>query len=234
MNPLVETRHDRRRARTRAALLDAAEAAFTRDGFAAARIEAIAAAADVSVGSIYGHFGAKDGLWTALAARALDRFDAYLQQAYDPDWPPLDQVVACGDAYLRFHVDHPGSFRFLAFDGTGARLEGDDPAADGIVGDRLAGIIGGFEAKIAEAMDAGEAAPGDAGLVARFLWAAWNGTVGLTLRDDDLALDEDALARCLQQARVLVLEGLTAPGHRTPDGASRGRLRSIAPPPQDA
>ncbi len=230
MNVLTQTRHDRRRARTRAALLDAAEAAFTRDGFSGARIDRIAEEADVSVGSIYGHFGSKDGLWTALAERALQRFDAYLQQAYRPDWRPLDQVMACGDAYLRFHLDHPGSFRFLAFDGTPGRPPIDDPGVSARVSARLEAIIGSFEHKIAEAMAAGEARPGDARLAGRFLWAAWNGTVALTLRGDGLVLSESELERCLEQARVVVLEGLTAPGHRHADGTSRGRLHAIDPP----
>jgi AcrR family transcriptional regulator len=230
MNVTTTNRHERRRARTRAAVLDAAEATFTLHGLEGSRIDAIADAADVSVGSIYSHFGSKDGLWTALAERALERFDRYLQQAYDPAWRPLDQVVACGDAYLRFHQDHPGSFRFLAFDGTAGRLPIDDPQAAARASARLEAIILGFEERIAAAMRAGEATHRDARLVARFLWAAWNGTVGLTLRADDLRLDEPELEACLEQARAIVMEGLAAPGHRHPDGSTRGTLHRIRPP----
>lgn len=56
----------RRRDRTRSAILDAAEAAFIRRGYRGARMEDLAEEADVSVGSIYGHFGNKDGLYLAL------------------------------------------------------------------------------------------------------------------------------------------------------------------------
>ena len=31
-----------------------------------------------------------------------------------------ERVLAAGDAYLRFHLEHPGAFRFLAFDGVEA------------------------------------------------------------------------------------------------------------------
>lgn len=210
--------------------MDAAEAAFSRDGYERARIEEIAQDADVSVGSIYVHFGSKERLWAALADRALERFEAYLEQAYQPRWRPLDQVIACGDAYLRFHSDHPGSFRFLAFDGTQARIATDDPEITARASVRLQSIIDGFQDKIAEAMAAGEARPGNARLVARFLWAAWNGTVALTLRSDGLALDEPALEECIEQARLVVLEGLTDPSFRRPDGTTRGALQSVERP----
>jgi AcrR family transcriptional regulator len=230
MNPIAETRHDRRRERTRIAILDAAEQAFTADGYAAAYVEAIAERADVAIGSIYSHFGNKDGLWSALAERALERFDAYLQEAYNPEWSALEQVMACGDSYLRFHADHPGSFRFLAFDGAQARLPIADAELTERVTHRLATILGTFEAKIAEAMAAGEAAPGDAKLAARFLWAAWNGTVALTTRSDELALSESELHACIQQARAIVLQGLSDPAYRGADGLSRARLMSVDPP----
>ncbi len=215
------------------AILDAAERAFTAEGYRAARVEAIAQAADVAVGSIYGHFGSKDGLWSALAERALERFDAYLQRAYRDEWSPLEQVVACGDAYLRFHAEHPGSFRFLAFDGAQAGPPVADEELRARIAHRLASILGGFEAKIAEAMEAGEAAPGDARLLARFLWAAWNGTVALTVRSDELALSDAEIEACLHQARALVLEGLSTAGFRGADGRSTLRVVDVPPAPRE-
>ena len=234
MNPTtnVLTRHDRRRERTRAAILDAAERSFTSVGFAGSRIEDIAEEADVAVGSIYGHFGNKDGLWSALAERALERFDAYLQQAYQDEWTPLEQVVACGDAYLRFHAEHPGSFRFLASEGTPSGLPASDPGLHARITERLESILGAFAAKIAEAMEAGEALRGDPVLHARFLWAAWNGTVALSVRGDELALSDDEVTRTLHQARAMVLEGLASPAVRGPDGRPTLRVREIESPPQ--
>ncbi|HYF24663.1 MAG TPA: TetR/AcrR family transcriptional regulator [Baekduia sp.] len=233
MNAVPGTRHDRRRARTRAAILDAAERLFVSEGYGGARIEAIAEAADVAVGSIYAHFGSKDGLWSALAERALEHFDRYMEQAYQGEWSPLEQVIAGGDAYLRFHAEHPGSFRFLAFDGEQARLPVGDPELAARVIERMAGTLARFQAKIAEAMAAGEAIDGDARLHARFLWAAWNATVALSVRGDELALTDAEVEACLQQARGLVLEGLSAPAFRGPDGRSRGRLVRVSSPPED-
>src|ERR1039458_2255789 len=129
MNVLVDnngTRGTRRRARTRAAIIDAAEGGFADLGYRRTRMEDVAEQADVAVGSIYGHFGNKDGLYLAVVERAVELFALYMQQAYRPEWSALEQVLAGGDAYLRFHLEHPGAFRFLAFDG----VETDSPAVD--------------------------------------------------------------------------------------------------------
>ena len=130
MNVLVEsnaTRGARRAARTRAAILDAAEAAFASNGYRRTRMEDVAERADVAVGSIYLHFGNKDGLYLALVERAVDLFARYMASAYRDEWSPLEEVLAAGDAYLRFHAEHPGAFRFLAFDG----VETDTPSPRG-------------------------------------------------------------------------------------------------------
>lgn len=223
----------RRRARTREQILDAAEAAFAPAGYRGVRMEELAEAADVSVGSIYGHFGNKDGVYLALVERALEQFAAYLDAAFDPSYSPLEQAMAAGEVYLRFHLEHPGSFRFLAFDGVETRmpeLDADALAVRERVGERLEEILGGFQDRIQQAIEAGEADGGyDSKLVARFLWGAWNGVVSFGLRTDRMALSDDEIAACLRMGRRLVNEGLTAPAHRGPDGYSRGRLLAGSP-----
>ncbi|WP_354702236.1 hypothetical protein DSM112329_02591 [Paraconexibacter sp. AEG42_29] len=233
MNPLAEsnaTRGARRRARTGAAILDAAERTFTDAGYRGAKMEDVADAADVAVGSIYSHFGNKDGLYLAVVERAVELFSRYMDQAYQDEWTPLEQVMACGDAYLRFHFEHPGAFRFLAFDDI-------DPAAD-IDAERRARVAAGIDAlieefsgKIQEAVDAGEARPLDARLTGRFLWGAWNGMVALTQRSDGLALTEVELDAAILQARVIVNAGLCSTAARGPDGEPRAQLRTTQSPP---
>jgi AcrR family transcriptional regulator len=225
----------RRRARTRERILDAAESAFASVGYRGVRMDELAEAADVSVGSIYGHFGNKDGVYLALVDRALEQFAGYLERAFDPSYTPLEQVMAAGEVYLRFHLQHPGSFRFLAFDGVETRMpEVDGPLRDR-VGERLEEILGGFQRRIQEAIEAGQADAGyDSRLVARFLWGAWNGVVSFGLRTDRMALSDDEIAACLRMGRRLVNEGLTAPGHRDADGRSRARLLDGADSPGPA
>lgn len=229
---VAPARGARRAARTRAAILDAAEAAFRVDGYRGTRMDDVAVAADVSVGSIYNHFGDKDGLYHALAERSADLFRVYMEAAYEAGDTPLEQVMACGDAYLRFHLEHPGAFRFLAFDG----VEVGGAIADPDLAERLSAVIAGildtFRAKIQEAMDVGEArADLDAAQLSRFLWGAWNGVVALGLRSDPLALSEDEIEATIQTGRRLVVEGLVAPSARDAAGDARARLVAIVSPP---
>jgi TetR/AcrR family transcriptional regulator len=233
MNQLVETnatRGARRRARTRAAILDAAEHAFAQLGYRRTKMEDVAERADVAIGSIYGHFGNKDGLYLAVVERAVELFASYLEQAYQPEWTPLEQVMAAGDAYLRFHLEHPGAFRFLAFEG----VENDAPVVDSEVRERVAAgvhaLVTGFEQKIQSAIDAGEARPLDARLAGRFLWGAWNGVVALGLRQDGMELSDAEIHDALQQARDIVLSGMCAPEARDALGAPRAQLRSTRSP----
>jgi AcrR family transcriptional regulator len=221
----------RRKARTAQAILDAAEAMFRERGFVAARVEEIAEAADVSVGSLYGYFGDKGGIYRALAERSADAFAGYLAQAYDPALRPIEQVIAAGDAYLQFHIDHPGAFRFLAAPWPGAAPERDGGEIGRRIADRLEDILGGFAAVIQRAIDAGEAQAIDPRMLALFLWGAWNGVVELTTRPDRLRLSEEEVAAALHLGRRIVLEGLAAPALRDADGRLRDvRIPHVAPP----
>jgi TetR/AcrR family transcriptional regulator len=231
VEPAPVARGARRAARTRAAILDAAERVFRVEGYRGARMEDIAEAADVAVGSIYTHFGNKDGLYHALAERSVELFGRYMEQAYTEDRTPLERVMAAGDAYLRFHLEHPGAFRFLAFDGVEAGPPiGDDDVAARVTA-RVAELIDGFRDQIAEAIRTGEARPLDPDQLSRFLWGAWNGVVALGSRNDRLALTEDEIDACIQTGRRLVVEGLAAPATRDEHGDARARLVSVESPP---
>jgi TetR/AcrR family transcriptional regulator len=223
MNEILDKtgRVARRRTRTRARVLAAAERLYADRGLATTRVEDIAELADVSVGSIYTHFGNKDGIQAALTEQALEHLDGYLAAAFSASASPLEQVMAAGDAYLRFHLDHPSAARLLA-----APSAGDAASSQG-VSDATATLLGLFEERIAAAIAAGEAADLDAGLVARFLWGAWNGVAALGLRRDELAMTPDQIAACLQQGRRIVLDGLCAPNNRDTDGKARARLLEV-------
>ncbi|HUE01503.1 MAG TPA: TetR family transcriptional regulator, partial [Bryobacteraceae bacterium] len=64
--PAPCNKHQQRTAATRQALLDAARRIFVRDGFAAARIEDVAAATGHTRGAFYAHFHTKEDLFFAL------------------------------------------------------------------------------------------------------------------------------------------------------------------------
>src|SRR5207237_1140529 len=78
-------RLERRKARTVAAILDAAERHFLERGYEATKVDEIAADADVAVGSLYNHFGSKDGLYAALLEHALETFEANMYEVVPGD-----------------------------------------------------------------------------------------------------------------------------------------------------
>ncbi|BBX29653.1 hypothetical protein GCM10009632_26300 [Mycolicibacterium alvei] len=211
-------RAGRRRARTRAAILDAAEVVFSREGYSEARIEEIAELADVSVGSIYGHFDGKRGLYLQLVNGALALFTEYMQRSDDPAMTPLQRVLAGGDAYLRFHLDHPGAFHFLAYRSPGAQpLSGDDET-EASIRDRVGLLLRRFAEQIDAAIAAGEARPVDSLRLTHYLWGAWNGVIALRQQPDGLRISDDEIAQTLELARWLLREGLAAPALRDANG----------------
>jgi len=82
------TRGARRRAQTRARLLDAARALFARQGVDATAIAEITEHADVGFGSFYNHFASKEEIVEVVLSEALDAqgeiVDALTEQLEDP------------------------------------------------------------------------------------------------------------------------------------------------------
>ncbi|MEX2195712.1 MAG: TetR/AcrR family transcriptional regulator [Thermoleophilaceae bacterium] len=213
---------DPRTARTTAAVLEAAEEVFRREGFHRATIERIAEAAEVSVGTIYFHFGSKEALYLELVERALEVNERYMAEAYDAELSPLEQVLAAGDAYMRFHLDHPGYFRMIALRGLDLAPGDEPPEAERRIAERVDLLVGGVAEGIERAVQAGEAFPVDAWTMSRFVWGAWNGVVALSVREDRLRLDETQLREALALGRRLIVEGCATQKLRDADARVAG------------
>ena len=219
------SRSDRRKAATAAAIMKAAERHFLDKGFHGTKIEDVATNAEVATGSIYVHFGSKEGLYLALIERALRVEEGYLAAAFDPAKTPGEQLIAAGDAYLRFYVEHPGYFRMLAFPyfDTGPKAKADRVAArvaqlaDAQV-TRLARAIG-------DAVEAGQIRRVDPWRAAKFMWGAWVGVISLNLRPDRLRIKDDELASVLEEGRAMITFGLSAVQPSEPRGKRRGMRR---------
>ncbi|MET9344476.1 TetR/AcrR family transcriptional regulator [Nonomuraea sp. NPDC003804] len=93
MADAAPTRLDRRKARTRAALIHAAQT-FIADGRTSAAILDLTQAADVGMGSFYNHFSSKDELFRAAVEDALDRHGAVLDELTRDMTDPAE-VFAC-------------------------------------------------------------------------------------------------------------------------------------------
>ncbi len=83
---------DQRKAETRRRLLSAAAGLFAREGYAAVSVDAVADAAERTSGSVYAHFGGKQGMLVAL----LDGFQDDMAAAVGAEFathPDLDSRV---------------------------------------------------------------------------------------------------------------------------------------------
>src|SRR3954469_703229 len=100
---------------TRAAVLDAAAELFDARGYAAVSIADLTAATGVSHGSIYHHFGAKDGVLAALVADALAGYQDGLLAVLDAHAEDARGAIRAAVAYeLQWFVDRPRAARLVA------------------------------------------------------------------------------------------------------------------------
>ena len=90
--------------KTARAILTAAAARFTADGIDAARMEEIAAEAEVSVGTLYNYFGSKQSLLIALFEAEVGEMLEAGGAAVAGDMDPLDAVHHLFTAYTDIMV----------------------------------------------------------------------------------------------------------------------------------
>ena len=108
-----EVKPNRRGARSRELVLDAAERVMAERGYEAATLAAIVEEAGIPMSSVYHYFGSKDGILLAVMERGADRFFAAL--------PELTGRRATAEAHLQTVVtatraaldEHPDFLRLL-------------------------------------------------------------------------------------------------------------------------
>jgi AcrR family transcriptional regulator len=221
---MPETRLDPRRTRTMRALLEAAARLFAEHGFAAVTVEQIASEAEVAIGSIYGNFGDKRGLYLAAVDAALDVNDAYQLAIFESDMLPIEKLAASGAAYVRFYLEHPGHFRLvqLALPEPGEGPQADAAAAIHL---RVHRIIELMAETLEEAIADGTARRLPPLPTARFLWASLTGAVALNLKPGVLRITHAEVAELAQLGQMIIAEGIAGPGFRTPEGLLAPEVR---------
>jgi AcrR family transcriptional regulator len=101
---LSDRRHD---------ILQAALACAADRGVEAISIEGVRALCGASVGSIYHHFGSREGVVSALYLDIFQEQSRYMQQALEAAFTARDGVEALVTGYLDWVVQHPERARFL-------------------------------------------------------------------------------------------------------------------------
>jgi AcrR family transcriptional regulator len=114
ISPRKRLRPDERRA----LIEDAAARLFAEQGFAATRLDDVAAAAHVTKPVLYRHFDSKQALYLAL----LEKHRALLPRFVDPavaDEPFLERLPAILDAWFAYVHEQPYAWRMIFLDTTG-------------------------------------------------------------------------------------------------------------------
>lgn len=116
-------RYRRARARTRAALLDAARQVMADSGVEGTTIADIAARAGVSPGTFYNYFDDVPAVLDALVGDLIGYIDAVLTDVHSLDLPPAERFVMGVDRVLRLPEQDPAwAWCLVRFEPTMARL----------------------------------------------------------------------------------------------------------------
>lgn len=207
----LESRQERRKARTAGAILAAAERLFPAHGYQPTTVEQLAEEADVAIGSLYGHFGGKEGVYAALIDRALELDKRYCDEGWASGGDPVGRLVGLADGYLRFAREHPGHFRVFRFPPADVPADGPVAAAAERVAERVRSEVDRMAGALAEAIEAGVARPVDSRRAAVFLWAAWDGLIAAHVLPGNMGLTDEEFDLVLGLAREVLALGLLTP-----------------------
>ncbi|MGH2853998.1 MAG: TetR/AcrR family transcriptional regulator [Solirubrobacteraceae bacterium] len=218
MPSAASPRQERRKQRTATAILDAAEGLFLERGYLATTVEQVAARADVALGSVYGHFAGKEGVYAALVDRALDLDRRYCDEGWESGSNPVERLLGLSEGYLRFALEHPGHFRLFRFPPPGGPTEGPAAAAARRVAERvaseverIASEIEGIAGAVGQGLAEGLGRAIDPRATAVFLWTAWDGLIAAHLLPGNMGLSEAELDTVLAIARQVLALGPLAP-----------------------
>jgi AcrR family transcriptional regulator len=103
----------------RALIEEAAARLFAERGYAGARLDDVAAAADVTKPMLYRHFESKKALYLALLERHREQLGGFLEIAGDA---PLEaRLAAIYEAWFAHFQESPHTWKMLFLDATGDR-----------------------------------------------------------------------------------------------------------------
>lgn len=100
---------------TRAAILEAAEAAFVEKGFADVSVSEIAEAAQVTKSLIHHHFGSKEKLWDEVKHHRFEEYAGVQRRVLEQAEPDAELLRESVRIYFKFLQKNPGFARMVAW-----------------------------------------------------------------------------------------------------------------------
>ncbi|MGI9018455.1 MAG: TetR/AcrR family transcriptional regulator [Euzebya sp.] len=192
--------------RLRTQLLDAAERLLGQKGSVdAVSLRQVAAEVGVTATSVYLHFQDKNDLIIGVCSRRFQALRQIILQARDQHDTPIEQIRACGAAYVRFGLAWPVEYLVL-FGAIPLEIVMERVPLEEQVGSQ---VLQEMADLVQRGIAAGDLRPVDPMTTALSLWAVTHGLVGaLTIGHDK---PEVSLEDLVDQTLDLVLYGLVLP-----------------------
>jgi len=180
---------------TRDRLLDAAESLFFQEGIAVTGVDRVAAAAGVSIVTLYKHFGSKDNLLRKVLDRRLHAWIQHWDAALAVADSPQERLLAVFDAVETFRAS-AGSTQWCCFLATASER----PAPENQQSDPVFDLVQQDTRLISERLAelARETMYRDPDTVAAMVLLLYNGVLGSLLRGTPS--NPVALARSMAQS----------------------------------
>jgi AcrR family transcriptional regulator len=181
MSYITERREDER-ARKRAAILDAAEILYAKNGWDALTVEEVARTARLSRALVYVYFRDKEDLLFAIGERAMRSLRDRIRSVTSTSATGLDQIEAIGRAYMGYAQQLPHYFNFCSrFQSHSVTL---DPTSNEVAcsaaGDQAVGmVVRAIETGIRDGSIRADI--GDPRMLATTLWAFTHGFIQLAM-----------------------------------------------------
>ncbi|MGW2562103.1 ScbR family autoregulator-binding transcription factor [Streptomyces sp. NPDC001514] len=189
-----------RAVRTRTQILDAAAELFDRHGFAGTSVKDVADRVGMTKGAVYFHYPTKEALTIAVVEAHYGRWPVLLEAVQAKGLGPMDTLVELLDRTAVAFRDDP------VVQG-GARLQMEQPLAEGALPEPYVGWMNLLEQLLTEAEEAGELRAGiSPAAAAHMLVATFFGTQHICAR---LGRRAD-LVRRWEEARDLIVYALRA------------------------
>jgi AcrR family transcriptional regulator len=178
----TEGRNARRKGRTRAALVDAAQQLLLSGRAQDSSIKAITELADVGFGSFFNHFANKTELFDTALSEVAERYQDWLDSRLAGATDPLRRLTLSIRLTGRLHLSHPDDARLLI--GQFAHLYEGKAPLDGRIRDD---VVGAFAALAGDTTRSPSTVIAAMGAIAAVLAAAG------TLPEEDRAALADSL-----------------------------------------
>jgi len=124
-NSTSSSRLQRRKARTRAAILEAATDLFTENGYEPTSIQQIADRADTGVGTVYGYFPSKEEILREVLRSTSDIAVERYHKVIQADTPSIERVCVAFRVFAEYVREHR-SLLLAAIQSAGRRAPMDE------------------------------------------------------------------------------------------------------------